>query len=72
MKIPFVNSYNTRPAKSSFGAKNKDTRKADDIMRTSSNAFLMFKPTYAFTFYNSLKDFNSREKFCRGIAKKRL
>ena len=44
----------------SFCAKNKDTRKADNIMRTAANTFPMFKPTYADIFYAGLK--NDREK----------
>lgn len=58
------------PAHTAFCAKNKDTRNADDVMRASSNAFPMFKPTYASIFYKSLKDCDVREKFYYGIAKK--
>ena len=54
----------------SFCAKNKDTRKADNIMRTAANTFPMFKPTYADIFYAGLKNDREKEKFYKGIVKR--
>lgn len=73
MNISPVNTYTKTQytinrCRVSFCAKNKDARKADDIMRTAANAFPMFKPTYADIFYNSLQD--DKEKFYKGIAKR--
>lgn len=58
-------SLQTNPP--TFSAKNKDIRKADDIMRKSKQEFTMFSPTHALTFYKTLEPENEIKEITRDI-----